>query len=68
MLTEADVTVTRIMFGSEKVQVEEEQLTFTGTDLLADFGGILGLFIGFNFIIIVDINVIFVQRFNCKYL
>ena len=62
------MTVTRMMFGSEQVQVEEEQLAFTGTDLLADFGDILGLFIGFNFIIIVDINVIFVQRFNCKYL
>ena len=43
------MTVTRIMFGSEQVQVEEEQLAFTGTDLLADCGGILGLFIGFNF-------------------
>ena len=48
------MTVTRMMFGSEQVQVEEEQLAFTGTDLLADFGDILGLFIGFNFIIIVD--------------
>ena len=64
---ETNMTVTRIMFGSEQVQVEEEQLAFTGTDLLADCGGILGLFIGFNFIMIVDVILIFIQRFNCKY-
>ena len=64
---ETNMTVTRIMFGSEQVQVEEEQLAFTGTDLLADCGGILGLFIGFNFIMIVDVILIFIQRFTCKY-
>ena len=35
-------------------QVEEEHLAFSPTDLLADCGGILGLFIGFNFVMIWD--------------
>ena len=39
-------------FGSVFVQREEEAFSFTS--LVADCGGILGLFIGFNFLMVWD--------------
>ena len=59
-----NISVTRIIFGSGDLQVEEEILAFSGTDLLADCGGILGLFIGFNFIMICDLLILVIKRSN----
>ena len=43
-------------------QVEEERLAFSPTDLLADCGGILGLFIGFNFVMICDLIIFIINK------
>ena len=42
------------MFASSKVCVEKEEIEFTFEDLVADCGGVLGLFIGFNFLMVWD--------------
>lgn len=52
-----EVTSLRIMFGTSRVQVEKEEEATTFSCLVADCGGILGLFIGFNFIMIWDLIV-----------
>ena len=51
------VTSLRIMFGSSRVEIEEEKEAVPFTCLVADCGGILGLFIGFNFTMIWDLFV-----------
>ena len=45
------------MFGSSRVEIEEEKEAVPFTCLVADCGGILGLFIGFNFTMIWDLFV-----------
>ena len=56
-----DVTSLRIMFGSSRVEVEEEEV-FSFAHLVADCGGILGLFIGFNFLMVWDLLFYLGQR------
>ena len=36
--------------ASSKTQIEEEVLLYPFTSLIADFGGYLGLFLGFSFL------------------
>jgi len=57
-----NMSIVQIMFGSADLQVEEEILAFSGTDLISDCGGILGLFIGFNFIMIYDLLMTVIKR------
>ena len=57
-----NMSIVQIMFGSADLQVEEEILAFSGTDLISDCGGILGLFIGFNFIMIYDLLITVIKR------
>ena len=42
------------MFSSDKVQVLEEAEAFPFSSLVADIGGVLGLFVGFNFLMVWD--------------
>ena len=39
-----------IIFSSRTVTVEKGELAFSFGSLIADVGGVLGLFIGFNFL------------------
>ena len=57
-----DMTSLRIMFGSSRIEVEEEEEVFSFAHLVADCGGILGLFIGFNFLMIWDLLFYLGQR------
>ena len=41
-----------IMFENSIVHVEKEELAYPMSSLIADSGGILGLFVGFNFLMI----------------
>ena len=41
-----------IMFENSIVHVEKEELAYPMSSLIADSGGIMGLFVGFNFLII----------------
>ena len=49
-----NITTLKIMFGSPTLLIEREQLAFPFSSLVADCGGTLGLFIGFNFVMIWD--------------
>ena len=41
-----------IMFDNSIVHVEKEELAYPMSSLIADSGGIMGLFVGFNFLMI----------------
>ena len=52
----------RFWFSSQTVLIEKEVLDYPFITLLADFGGVLGLFIGFNFLMIWDIIVFVIEK------
>ena len=52
------------IFGSEKVLVQREQLAFPFQSLVADCGGILGLFVGFNFLMLWDLVLCLLDRIS----
>ena len=52
----------RPMFGSSEVQVEAEKEATSFSSLVADCGGTLGLFIGFNFMMVWDLIVCLVDK------
>ena len=43
-----------IRFASPTVTTEQEEMAYSFQALVADFGGLLGLFVGFNFLMIWD--------------
>ena len=45
---------------------EKEEWSYSNLDFVADCGGLLGLFIGFNFVMIWDLFVIIYQRMKGK--
>ena len=47
-------TVVGIKFDSPNVLAETEDLAYSESSLVADCGGVLGLFVGFNFLMIWD--------------
>ena len=48
-------TGVEIMFGSGHVLVEIEDKTFSFDSFVAEYGGCLGLFLGFSFLMVWDI-------------
>ena len=42
----------RISFTSDRILVRKEELAFSFDSLVADCGGVLGLFLGFNFLMV----------------
>ena len=50
------------MFGSSQVQVEAEEEAASLSSLVADCGGTLGLFIGFNFMMLWDLIVFLADK------
>ena len=59
----SDGTVLALMFASPTIEVLKEAETYPFLSLVADCGGVLGLFIGFNFMIIWDWILIALTRF-----
>ena len=49
-----NVTVLSIQFDSPVITTEQEVMAYSLGSLIADFGGLLGLFVGFNFLMIWD--------------
>ena len=47
-----------LRFGTPKVTIEKEVWYYSKLSFVADCGGLLGLFIGFNFVMIWDLIVI----------
>ena len=51
-----------IMFENSIVHVEKEELAYPMSSLIADSGGIMGLFVGFNFIMIWKLLISFINK------
>ena len=51
-----------IIFATASVQVLREEEAFTFGSLVADCGGVLGLFVGFNFLMVWDWLVLLVGK------
>ena len=49
-------------FTTNSVEVYKEEEAFSFDSLIADIGGVLGLFIGFNFLMVWDCIVLFMQK------
>ena len=49
-------------FASDTVTVKREEEAFSFGSLVADCGGVLGLFIGFNFLMVWDWIIIMFER------
>ena len=58
-----DGTVLALTFASPTIEVLKEAEAYPFLSLVADCGGVLGLFIGFNFMIIWDWVIITLARF-----
>ena len=61
-MTASAYTILRPSFVSNKIQVLKEVEAYPALSLVADVGGVLGLFIGFNFIMLWDWIVWGVER------
>ena len=55
------------MYSSKSIEVQREQLVYPFLSLVADVGGVLGLFIGFNFLMIWDWTITAVSSLKQKY-
>ena len=56
-----------LRFGSRKVTVKKEVWAYTNLSFVADCGGVLGLFIGFNFMMIWDWIVIIFKKIKAYF-
>ena len=53
------------VFTSDTVQVQREEEAFSFGSLVADIGGVLGLFIGFNFLMAWDLMMTALRKVHC---
>ena len=51
---DTQLTNLTLLFASPKVLVEKEVWSYSVASFVADCGGLLGLFVGFNFLMILD--------------
>ena len=63
MLAGSNRTVVSIMLSSSSVILEKEEKAFTFQSLVADVGGVLGLFIGFSFLGLAEFAVGWIKKF-----
>ena len=49
-------------FTTHTIEVQKEEVAFSFGSLVADVGGVLGMFIGFNFIILWEWIILCVQK------
>ena len=61
-----NVTVLEIQFDSPSIAIEKEEEEYSIWTLVADCGGVLGLFIGFNFLMIWDLLLFLYVKFKCS--
>ena len=54
----------KVMFQSSTVEVLKEEEAYSLVSFVADMGGVLGLFVGFNFLMIWDFAVILGNKWN----
>ena len=53
-----------LTFAGQKIYVEKEVKSYSVASFVADCGGLLGLFIGFNFLMILDVFVFMYRKFR----
>ena len=66
--SETNETRISLMYASATIHVEKEEVAYSVRSLVADLGGSLGLFIGFNFLMIWDLIIFLVEKvkgMNC---
>ena len=63
MILPSDSTSLSATFASSTIQILREEEAYSFLNLVADCGGVLGLFIGFNFLMIWDWTFIALTRF-----
>ena len=61
-----NLTPLYISFSSSKITVEKEVVSYSYLSFVADCGGLLGLFIGFNFVMFWDLIVIIYQKIKFR--
>ena len=54
------------MYSSKKVIMEKEEAAYSLTSFVAECGGLLGMFVGFNFLLVWDLFVETYQRLIMK--
>ena len=54
------------VYASDNILVRKEEIAFPLDSLVADIGGILGLFLGFNFLMIWELMMDFALILVCK--
>ena len=54
------------MFATASVQVLREDEAFSIGSLVADIGGVLGLFVGFNFLMVWDWLTGIMEKIKCQ--
>ena len=57
-------TLVSILFESDNIEIEKEVEAFPFVSLVADVGGVLGLFLGFNILMIWDFIFGVVKKMN----
>ena len=65
---ETNMTLIHIMFSSSTLILEREEKAFSFQSLVADVGGVLGLFIGFSFLGLSEFVVVWIRKcyLQCK--
>ena len=58
-------TILTIVKASSSVVIEKEEEAFSFGSLLADIGGVLGLFVGFNLLMIWELFIFCIKRVPC---
>ena len=63
-----EYNATRIWFSfsNPKITVNKQEWSYSTSSFVADYGGLLGLFIGFNFLMIWDFAILMWQKINAK--
>ena len=54
----------QIMFSSSSVTLAREEYAFSFSSLVADVGGVLGLFIGLNFLQLCELFIVWINKFH----
>ena len=64
-----NMSIVKILFDRPGIITETEELAYSLSSLVADCGGVLGLFIGFNFLMIWDFLCYGIQKIKhyCKH-
>ena len=62
METKKNFSEIRVLFSGASVFIEKEEFAYPFISLLADFGGVLGMFVGFNFLMIWDIIICVIEK------